>query len=356
MKVFIWGIGKITALYLDEKELNSDMILCFIESKKSQDYYRGKRVYEPNEIAIRDDYDYILVCVYYYGRAIYDICKKIGINTDKLVLVDNWEWIDGSVSKEPLRNICKKINGNNINIKKVFPKLYKMFSSELDTQAKRYIVVSRNGYDLCDDKALMLNEEFLGKEYQVDYFRYRTFELIANEILRKKIAGNVAEVGVYKGVFSKIINAKFLDRKLFLFDTFESFDEKEFQYEQKLGRCPEYFYQYFSNTSEEKVISEMPYPEQCIIKKGLFPNTSEGLEKEKYAFVSIDVDFEKSILEGLRYFYPRLTVGGAIFVHDYNNRFLEGVKRAIDAYEEELGYILCKVPLADEGGTLVLTK
>ena len=31
MKVFIWGIGKITALYLDEKELNSDMILGFIE-------------------------------------------------------------------------------------------------------------------------------------------------------------------------------------------------------------------------------------------------------------------------------------------------------------------------------------
>ena len=61
MKVFIWGIGKITALYLDEKELNSDMILGFIESKKSQDYYRGKRVYEPNEIAIRDDYDYIFL-------------------------------------------------------------------------------------------------------------------------------------------------------------------------------------------------------------------------------------------------------------------------------------------------------
>lgn len=356
MKVFIWGTGKVTKQYLEEKELNTDTILGFIETKKSQNYFRDKSVYEPNEIADRDDYDYILVCVYYYGRAIYDICKKVGINTDKLVLVDNWEWVDGSFLGEPLRNICKKINENNVDIQKVFPKLYKMFSSELDTQAKRYIVVSRNGYDLCEDKALMLSESFAGKEYQIDYFRYRTFELMANEILKNRVAGNVAEVGVYKGTFSKLINAKFSDRKLFLFDTFESFDKKEFLYEQQLGRCPDFFYKSFSNTSEEKVISNMPYPEQCIIRKGLFPSTSEGLENEKYAFVSIDVDFENSILEGLRYFYPRLTVGGAIFVHDYNNRFLEGVKEAINTYEQEIGYIICKVPLADEGGTLVLTK
>ena len=34
-------------------------------------------------------------------------------------------------------------------------------------------------------------------------------------------------------------------------------------------------------------------------KKGMFPSTAVGLDDEDYAFVSIDVDFEKSILEGL---------------------------------------------------------
>lgn len=75
-----------------------------------------------------------------------------------------------------------------------------------------------------------------------------------------------------------------------------------------------------------------------------------------YAFVSIDVDFEISILAGMRYFYPRLASGGVIFVHDYNNRFLEGVKQAIKSFEEEMGLCLRKVPLADEGGTLVILK
>ena len=185
-----------------------------------------------------------------------------------------------------------------------------MYSEEIDIQARRYIIVSRNGYDLCDDNMLIAKNDFLGKEYQIDYLRFRTFELMANEIIKNMVNGSVAEVGVFRGTFAKMINAKFSDRKLYLFDTFESFDTNEFQYEQQLGRCPENFYQAFVDTNKDKVLSEMLYPEKCIIKKGLFPNTVDGLEEESYAFVSIDVDFEQSILEGLRYFYPRLNNGG----------------------------------------------
>ena len=124
-----------------------------------------------------------------------------------------------------------------------------------------------------------------------------------------------------------MINTKFQDKTLYLFDTFESFDVDEFHNEIKNGRVPEYFLEEFKDTNVEYVLGNMPYPNRCIIRKGLFPQTAAGLENEKYAFVSIDVDFEKSILVGLRYFYPRLVCGGAIFVHDYNNRFLESVKK-----------------------------
>lgn len=88
----------------------------------------------------------------------------------------------------------------------------------------------------------------------------------------------------------------------------------------------------------------------------LFPKTTKGVEEEKFAFVSIDVDFEQSIFEGLKFFYPRLNNGGMIFIHDYNNRYLEGVKIAIHRYENEIGVKLRKVPLADEGGTIVIVK
>lgn len=356
MQVYIWGTGKVATEYLAQNELDMEDILGFVETKKSKSRYMGKKVFEPDEIAKKNDYDYIIVCVYYYGKEIYNLCKKLGIDTRKLILVDNWEWADGTPTKELIKGVCRKINKDNIDIEKIFPKLYEAYSKEIDIQSGRYIVVSRNGYDLCEDNALISSKDFLGQEYQVDYFRYRTFELMANEIIRKKVEGNVAEVGVFRGAFSKIINAKFSDRKLYLFDTFDSFDEEEFQEELSQGRCPEHFLGGFKDTNVGKVLSIMPHPEECIVKKGLFPDTAIGLENERYAFVSIDVDFEKSILAGLRYFYPRLNKGGAIFIHDYNNRFLEGVKIAVSSYEQEIGSWLPFVPLADEGGTLVLVK
>ncbi len=356
MHVYIWGTGKMATGYLEQNELKMEEIIGFIETKKSKQMYMGKKVFEPYEIAQRNDYDYIVVCVYYYGRQIYNMCSKLGIDTGKLVLVDNWEWLDGTPTTELLSNYCRKINEKNIDIEKIFPKLYETYSKEIDIQAGRYIIASRNGYDLCDKGAVILTEDFAAQEYQTDYFRYRTFELMANEIIRKKVMGNVAELGVFRGTFSRMINAKFPDRKLYLFDTFDSFDENEFQEERTQGRCPETFLKGFKDTSVKIVLSVMPHPDMCIVKKGLFPDTAEGLENEKYAFVSIDVDFEKSILAGIRYFYPRLSEGGAIFLHDYNNRFLEGVKEAVHKYEQETESRLLVVPLADEGGTLVVVK
>jgi len=356
MKVYIWGTGDLAEDYLRKQEIAAESILGFIETVKSKDMFFGKRVYKPDEIIGNDNYDYILVCVWNAGREICQVCQKVGINIDRLILVDNWEWINHDPMKKYPERCCKKITDNNIDIQKLLPQLYKSYIKEAEIQADRYLIISRNGYDLCEKDMLMFSESFGGVEYKTDYFRYRTFELMANEIIRKNIKGNVAELGVFKGMFSRLINAKFNDRLLYLFDTFNSFNPDEFEAEWKAGRVPDDFLEGFKSTDEIAVLNSMPYPDMCEVRKGLFPETAKGLEDEKYAFVSIDVDFEISILEGLRYFYPRMNTGGAIFVHDYNNRFLEGVKMAIDNYEMETGMLLLKVPLADEGGTLVILK
>lgn len=72
-------------------------------------------------------------------------------------------------------------------------------------------------------------------------------------------------------------------------------------------------------------------------------------------FVSIDVDLEQPIYDGLDFFYPRLEKGGYIFIHDYNGPLL-GVERAVDRYERGNGIMLCKVPICDVEGSLVITK
>ncbi|MDR1955675.1 MAG: TylF/MycF family methyltransferase, partial [Treponema sp.] len=125
-----------------------------------------------------------------------------------------------------------------------------------------------------------------------DYFRVSSLELISFEIYNKKTPGNVAELGVFRGDFAKHINIAFPDRKLYLFDTFEGFDEKDAEKERQ-GNYSRNI-QDFSNTNVELVLNKMKFKENCIVKKGYFPETAQDVE-DKFVFVSIDVDLYEPI-------------------------------------------------------------
>ncbi|MDR1955915.1 MAG: TylF/MycF family methyltransferase [Treponema sp.] len=91
--------------------------------------------------------------------------------------------------------------------------------------------------------------------FENDYIRASTLELIANEIYDKNIGGSVAELGVYRGDFAKIINIAFPDRKLYLFDTFEGFDKRDIktELENKYSKGD----QNFSESNIELVLNKM---------------------------------------------------------------------------------------------------
>lgn len=129
--------------------------------------------------------------------------------------------------------------------------------------------------------------------------------------LKKKIKGAIAELGVYRGDFAKVMNEIFPDSKLYFFDTFEGFPEEDIRYEHQNGLLLNEVGK-LANTSVNYVLNKMPYKEQCIIRKGYFPDTACGLEKT-YAFVNIDVDLYKPILAGLEYFWSRMAM--AIFLY-----------------------------------------
>ena len=350
MKIFIWGTGDVATRYFLSGELNTEDILGFIESKKSKEVFFGKKVFSPVEVA-EQEYDFILVCLDYYGYVVYCTAKENNIDVTKMYFSDNYKYIAGhKLTEFPKLDVCLNDNSRIADIFTGFCGLND------DIKLNRSIITMCNGSDELDNTSLLGTARYNNPEYISDYFRYRTFELMAKEIKAKEVDGNVAEVGVYRGRFARLINETFSDRKMFLFDTFESFNEDEFKFEVEKGRCPEGFRAEFTNTSVEFVLSRMKYPQNCVVRKGFFPETANGLENEKFAFVSIDVDFEESILTCLRYFYPRMAKYGIIFVHDYNNRFLEGVKVAVRRYEKESGFRLHYVPIADEGGTLVIVK
>ena len=185
----------------------------------------------------------------------------------------------------------------------------------------------------------------------LDYVRYSTLGLCYEEIIEKSVAGNIAEVGVYKGDFSKRLNRLFFNKKLYLFDTFSGFDERDISIENNKGYSDGK--QDFSNTSIDLVLKKMVAPQNCIIKKGTFPQTAEGID-DTFCFVSLDADLFEPIYQGLVFFYPKLENGGYIFIHDFNNEHYKGAKQAVLKFckENGVGY----TPVPDSGGTAIITK
>ena len=72
-------------------------------------------------------------------------------------------------------------------------------------------------------------------------------------------------------------------------------------------------------------------PERVVVHQGFFPATAEGVE-DRFAFVSLDVDLHDPTAAGLEFFFPRLSPGGFIFVHDYNNGRYNGVRQAVEDF------------------------
>ena len=190
--------------------------------------------------------------------------------------------------------------------------------------------------------------------FAVDYVRVRTLEFICELIQSYDIAGNIAELGVFRGDFSYYISKLLPNRKFYLFDTFEGFAEQEAAKEIQSGNITDVTVDAYRNTSVETVMDRLEGRERIEIRKGYFPETLNGLE-DTFAFVSLDVDLEESIYNGLSYFYPRMQRGGYIMIHDYNS-LLKGVRRAVERYEKDRDILLMKVPLCDSAGTLVIVK
>lgn len=180
--------------------------------------------------------------------------------------------------------------------------------------------------------------------------RHKATECIAREIYMNNISGAVAEAGVYKGGCARIINRLFPDRKLYLFDTFEGFDERDLQKEEEANRYNEKLD--FTDTSVELVLSKILYPQNCIIKKGWFPESASGIE-DTFAFVRLDMDLYEPIYAGLQFFYPRMEKGGYIAIHDCRSKRFAGAREAVLDFckENHLNY-MC---MPDELGTAIIS-
>ncbi|WP_238700395.1 TylF/MycF family methyltransferase [Helicobacter jaachi] len=170
----------------------------------------------------------------------------------------------------------------------------------------------------------------------------------------------IAEVGVYRGDFARVINEAFSKNRFYLFDTFEGFsmqdlggnsNTKDGVMGANLGA------KHFANTSVELVLSKMPNPKNCVIKKGWFPQSAQDCTDldSKFCFVNLDCDLYEPILAGLKFFYPRMCEGGVILIHEYFSNGYVGVRAAVQEFFAKQNLkSFQKIPIGDNLSIAIL--
>lgn len=334
--VYVWGTGKYYQWI--KKYLVNVNIIGFI-SLWGEKEFEGKKVHNAITNEMMQNVDYLLIASIYTDDLVKNMIFTGFSAWDKVVVFEPTPltYMLGLRSSEP-----EIIRENFFN----------HFSAEYGSKNVRSIIMPVPNYAITE--MIFPN---------TDPVRKYVLSMIGNEINANSVVGDVAEFGVFTGDFAMELNMVFRDRKLLLFDTFEGFPEEDIEDAKKYSSKIDSFCEAVKNTNIEIVISKMRYPEQVETYKGRFPQSTVNLDgSRKFAFVSIDVDFKENTLAGLRYFYPRLSSGGYIMLHDYNNKDEDNgdfglmVKAAIKEFEGEIGHKVVKVPICDRGGTCVITK
>ena len=315
MGIYVWGTG-CGASELIEAGLEATRITAFIDSFPMGDTFLGKPVLLPKQLPLRDCE--LLIITARHADAIGNRCRELGIPEEKCLFLKN----NMILTDRNTACTCAKDLLGEALLKKLLPK-----------------------HRIVPTPAQLAGSALPERDLSNDYVRLATLELLCRRLA--DVPGAAAELGVYRGFFARCINQLLPERKLYLFDSFEGFSEE--------ANASESFQAAHANTTIEKVLAILPYPEKVIVKPGFFPESLGGLE-EQFCLVSLDVDFYQTTLDGLRYFWPRLEKGGYLLLHDWGSPKLPGVAKALQDFERENGCRIPAIPLCDVGGSLILCK
>jgi len=337
-KILLFGTSGGLQEALEMLDMDKIEVIKYLDndSEKHGILYNGIEVIDPNHID-NYQYDFIVITSRTYFQEIYKQLISLNVDKSKIVSLPNLK------KTSPLKLIEQHYEN--------YRKGISVFKDAIIEKHSRYGIITQN-YKMQSKEINFYNyPDYLLKG--LDYARLTTVELLARQIKEKNIQGAVAELGVYKGDFSKFLSEIFTSREIYLFDTFEGFDDLDLKVEYEFGYSKakkERFLDTNENLVREKVLDS----NRLKIIKGYFPKSIQSLEDTTYSFVSIDVDLYQPTIAGLTYFYERLAPGGFIIVHDYNLEYYSGVKKAVDEFA--LLQKVSLIPVCDFNGSIVIGK
>lgn len=186
-----------------------------------------------------------------------------------------------------------------------------------------------------------------------DTVRRDMIVLLLRSLVERGVEGDLAELGVFRGSTARLIHHYLPERKLYLFDTFAGFDERDIQIESdQTGRLAHT--EEFSQTSVERTRATIaPQNDNVQFFPGFFPDSApEFLRRRRFALVHLDADLYGPIMAGLNYFYDRMVPGGFILAHDFNS--WQGARKAVQEFFD--GKPEIPVPMPDKSGSALIVK
>ena len=187
-----------------------------------------------------------------------------------------------------------------------------------------------------------------------DKVRFYNWWFQVERLKRDGVPGDYAELGVYKGESAKILHLMDPSRTFHLFDTFEGFQEEDLKNE--TGEAATYTTRNFADTSLEAVKRYLGEEGKFVYHAGRFSESAVSSRQSavsQLALVNIDADLYNPTQAGLAYFYPLLSPGGVIIIHDYNYKW-PGIQRAVDEFASTIPEPLIMVP--DMDGSVMIVK
>jgi O-methyltransferase len=183
-----------------------------------------------------------------------------------------------------------------------------------------------------------------------DKARFFTWWLQVERLRKEKVPGVFAEMGVYKGASAAVIHQMDPSRPFHLFDTFSGFTAGDLKTE--TGEAATYTPDNFADTDMESVLKKIAGNNNIYVHQGYFPTTAEGFN-EKVALVNMDADLYTPTRAGLELFYPLLSPGGVMLIHDYNYKW-SGILKAVDEFLLTIPENLVHLP--DIDGTVMIIR
>jgi O-methyltransferase len=140
-----------------------------------------------------------------------------------------------------------------------------------------------------------------------------------------RTAGEVAEVGVYKGGTARLLALALPHKTVHLFDTFAGMPATNSDFDRHLAGE-------FSDTSLAAVQERLKDCRNARFYQGLFPATSGPIAQTKFSLVHVDADIYESVRACCEFFYSRLEKDAVMLFDDYGFPTCPGARKAVDEF------------------------